>query len=398
MNIRSTKAWKEAEMEYEFLNSRTLVTLFDRQLSQQEIIDRLEMIVKGCPKFYPALLDQAFRKLSSRGGKSVERQIDKGFHLMLELAASEHLDDELDILFENLENLWRFDLSRHYLEILIERYPYNASLHDSLAHAAAWMGNLEAALLYIGKAVQLEPDNFYFKSNQGWYHLMAGNLKEAGEALEAALLINAGDEVVKGNLKIHEYLSTYGGNYFDYLLRPVEEGKIDQLKNAEEWEEVDKMCTSYNDCRFEALAQDYLQRNKKNIAYLGDMLATLREFFRFVQKLDQDAHLNEDIEFIHEYFRPIMHKFIFKHGDVDHDMIEEIYSALLEYYGFLADRDLVSSKELTRFQKTMLGMRNELINKMERYNAIRHDYTMDEDKKEAIRAELFEGDHEWPFL
>jgi hypothetical protein len=101
MKIKRTKAWKEAEMEYEFLNGQTLAPFFDRPLSLQDIIDRLEMIIKGCPKFYPALLDLALRKLSSGGGKSVERQLDKGFYLLLELAASEHLDDELDILFKN---------------------------------------------------------------------------------------------------------------------------------------------------------------------------------------------------------------------------------------------------------------------------------------------------------
>jgi len=41
-------------------------------------------------------------------------------------------------------------------------------------------------------------------------------------------------------------------------------------------------------------------------------------------------------------------------------------------------------------------MRDELIGKIERYNAIRHDDSMDEDQKEEIREELFDGDHAWP--
>jgi hypothetical protein len=40
----------------------------------------------------------------------------------------------------------------------------------------------------------------------------------------------------------------------------------------------------------------------------------------------------------------------------------------------------------------------DLLEKMERYNAIRHDQDLDEDEKEEIRAELFEGDHLWPFI
>ena len=43
-------------------------------------------------------------------------------------------------------------------------------------------------------------------------------------------------------------------------------------------------------------------------------------------------------------------------------------------------------------------LKDELIDKMERYNLIRHDDDMDEEEKEAIREELFEGDHAWPFL
>ena len=37
-------------------------------------------------------------------------------------------------------------------------------------------------------------------------------------------------------------------------------------------------------------------------------------------------------------------------------------------------------------------MAGELINKMERYNTIRDDDAMDEDQKEAVLEELFEGD------
>lgn len=398
MGVRNTKAWKAAKWEYEELNTHTLIPIFGKQLSPEEIIERLEMILKKCPKFYPALLDLALRRLAIGGDRSVERQIEEGFHLMLELAESENIDEELDILLENLEKLRRFDLSRHYLKVLIERYPHNALFHDSLAHATARMGDVNEALLHIGKAVQLEPANHHFKSNQGWIHLIAGNLKEAGEALETALLFDADNKLVKGNLEIYKYLTKHGGNYFDYLLRPVEEDKIDRLMDEEEWEEVDRMRASYNNCRFEAMAQSFLQGNKNKISRLPDILSTLGVFFEFVQKVDQDNHLNEDLDFIHEYFKPIMHKFIFKFGDVDQQMIEEIYEALIGYYEFLVCRSLVSNKAFKRFQKKILGMKKVLIQKMQRYNAIRHNNDMDEEEKEAIRCELFEGDHEWPFL
>lgn len=398
MDVRNTKAWETAKWKYEELNTHTMIPLFGKQLSLEEIIERLEMILKECPQFYPALLDLALRRLALGGERLVEQQIEEGFNLMLELSESEHIDEELDIFLDNLEKLWRFDLSKYYLDILIERYPQNALFHDSLAHATARIGDVAGALPHIEKAVQLEPDNHHFKSNQGWLYLMAGNMKEADEALESALFLNTDDEVVKGNLEIHKYLSKHGGNYFDYLLRPVEEEKLERLKDEEDWEEVDRMCDSYNNCRFEAMAQYFLQENKDEIPRLADILATLREFFRFVRKVDQDEYLNEDLDFIYEYFKPIMHKFIFKFGDIDHKMIEEIYEALLEYYEFLACKGLVSTKEFKRFRKKILGMKKKLIGKMQRYNTIRHNKDMDEEKKETIRDELFEGDHSWPFL
>ena len=398
MDVRNTKAWETAKWKYEELHTHTMIPLFGKQLSIEEIIERLEMILKECPQFYPALLDLALRRLALGGERLVEQQIEEGFNLMLELSESEHIDEELDIFLDNLEKLWRFDLSKYYLDILIERYPQNALFHDSLAHATARIGDVAGALPHIEKAVQLEPDNHHFKSNQGWLYLMAGNLKEADEALKSALFLNTDDEVVKGNLEIHKYLSKHGGNYFDYLLRPVEEEKLERLKDEEDWEEVDRMCDSYNNCRFEAMAQYFLQEKKDEIPRLADILATLREFFRFVRKVDQDEYLNEDLDFIYEYFKPIMHKFIFKFGDIDHKMIEEIYETLLEYYEFLACKGLVSTKEFKRFRKKILGMKKKLIGKMRRYNAIRHNKDMDEEKKETIRDELFEGDHSWPFL
>lgn len=399
MNIRRTKAWKAAELEYSGIVAQSMVPFLDFQLSPDEIIERLEMIMKECPKFYPALLESGLRQLASGRNNRANQRIEEGFRLMLELAKPQHLDEELDGLLSNLEKLWRFDLCRHYLESLVERYPHNALFQDYLAHATARMGDIDAALLHIARAVEMEPDNPHFISNQGWIHLIAGNLKEAGKAFAEALRLDPDDEVVKGNLETHRYLTKHGGNYLDYLLRPADKEEIDRLADEEEWEKVDELCTSYNDCRMEAMAQTLLQEDEHERLRLPDLLSTLRQFFIFVDKVDQGGYIvNEDLSFIHEYFKPIMHKFIFKFGDIDREMLEEIYESLLEYYGFLSGHGLVSTMEFKRFQKKILGMKKELIEKMQRYNMIRHDDDMDEEEKEAIREELFEGDHAWPFL
>lgn len=359
MNVRNTEDWKAAEWEYGEITARSMVPFLDAQVSPDEIIERLERIITKCPRFYPALLESGLRQLASGRNNWAKQRIDEGFRLMLELAEPQHLDEELDGLLINLEKLWRFDLCRHYLEFLVERYPNNALFQDYLAHAAARMGDVDTALLYIAKAVEMEPDNPHFRSNLGWIYLIANKMEEAGKTFVDALRLDPDNEAVKGNLEIHRYLTKHGGNYLDYLLRPADKEGIDRLADEEKWEEVDKLCTSYNDCRVEAMAQALLQEDEHKRSRLADLLATLSQFFRFVQKVDQSGYmLNEDLPFIHENFKPIMHKFIFKLHDIDREMIE----------------------------------------KMQRYNMIRHNGDMDEEEKETMREELFEGDHAWPFL
>jgi hypothetical protein len=98
------------------------------------------------------------------------------------------------------------------------------------------------------------------------------------------------------------------------------------------------------------------------------------------------------------HFDAIMHKFIFKFADVDRKLIEDVCESLLEYYGFLAREKLVSPAEFKRFRGMVRRNRNTLIDKMKRYNSIRHDDGVDEEEKEAIREELFDCDHLWPHL
>lgn len=399
MNVKKTKAWKAAEYEYSKMIAQSIVPFMDFQLSPDEIIERFESIIHECPMFYPAHLESGLRQLASGRDGTVKERLGEGIRLMLELAEPQHIDEELDALFSNLEKLWRFDLGMHYLNTLVEHYPHKSLLRDYLAHAAARMGDIDKALLSIGKALEMEPKNPHFISNKGWMHLIAGNLKEAREDLEKAFRIAPDNEVVNGNLEIHQYLTDHGGNYLDYLLRLADKEEIDRLANEEEWEEVDQLCALYNDSRIEAMAQTILQKDEHKRLRLPDLLSTLRQFFKFVHDVDPNGYLlNEDLSFIHTHFKTIMHKFIFKFHDIDNEMIEELYESLFEYYGFLSKHGLASVTDFKLFKKSILSMKKELIDKMERYNMIRHDDGLDEDEKEAIREEIFEGDHAWPFL
>ena len=65
-----------------------------------------------------------------------------------------------------------------------------------------------------------------------------------------------------------------------------------------------------------------------------------------------------------ENYRPIMHKFIFKHGDVDREMMEEVWESLQSYYGFLADRRIVDTADFEILQKTIRETKDEFLDKM----------------------------------
>ena len=108
--------------------------------------------------------------------------------------------------------------------------------------------------------------------------------------------------------------------------------------------------------------------------------------------------LYDDMATVSDDFKPIMHKFIFKTGDIDEKIFNDVYSALLEFYGFLAKRKLVSTADYNELKEVMLELKPELMEKMRRYNEIRHNDDYTEEEKEDIRDELFDGDYTWSFL
>jgi uncharacterized membrane protein YebE (DUF533 family) len=65
---------------------------------------------------------------------------------------------------------------------------------------------------------------------------------------------------------------------------------------------------------------------------------------------------------------------------------------------FSIDRAVSPTTDFEEFRTLVEDQREELIDKMLQYNAIRHDGEVDEEEKEAIRQELFGGDHAWPHL
>lgn len=399
MTAPKSEKWKKAEWMFEQLCIAGMMPMFGEPLAHEEHIEQLEEIVGVCDRFYPAVIELGLRRLTAEPDGAAERRLDDGVNLMFDLAESDHLVEEFDVLVENLERLRRYDLSHRYLKTMVSQDPTNAEYRDSLALALAFLGELDAALTEIAEAVELEAGNPYYRSNQGWIQLIAGNLEEARVALDLAACFNPDDEVIQGNLQVLEWLVENGGTFWDYLLRPADISAIEELADDEEWQEVDALCEAYNSGRLEAMAVEMLGGDEEQRRRLPDLLATLRLFFGFVRECRADTYyLNDDVITMTTAFRPLMHKFIFKHSDADRALIGEICGSVLEFFAFLTAHDLVSADEYRELQSEVQRLEPELLDKAERYGEVRHDRDIDEAEMERIRDELFDGDHFWPHL
>jgi len=398
MNIQDTDAWKAAEWRYSAIQAAMMMPFPGMAPSPGEIIEEIEEIARECPEFYPAVLESSLRRMARGDDGSEAEQIETGLRLMLDVGDPQDVQEEALNLHDNLEDLWRFDLCKRCMEILVERFPKEAVFWDYLGNATAQLGDVTAALRHSAKAMAMAPKNSHFRGNHGLQHLMAGNADEAEAHLLAALRLDPENDINRGNLEVRKYLTRHGGDFSDYLVRPVDREEIERLSDDDDLESLDRLCATYNRDRLRALGR-HLAASEKSRGRCAGVIRTLECFFDFVDRVSAMAGLlYEDIGHVRENFGPIMHKFIFKFADVDREMIEDVCESLLEYYDFLARQELVSPVECKRFRAMVRRNKTGLIEKMERYNAIRHDDGLDGEEKEAICEELFEGDHAWPHL
>lgn len=401
-NITKSSAWKDAEFTYEEIFIENQMPLFHEPLTVEQIDENMAGILENCPQFFPALLQRGQYHVGIGKNSQAIGFYNRGFELMIEIMDGEELFDTVDKLINGLERHLRYDLCCRYLKRLIELYPKKALFYDYLAGSILQSKNssIQEAITFQMKAIELEPENATFLSNLGWIHLTAGSLKDAEGTLKKALEIKPDDQFTKGNMEVLQYLKKRKkcGTFIDYLIRPVDYIELQQIEDKEEYDELESLYADYNGSRMAAfkiilLAEgDYLPHQISNFAIILEL------FFSFVKNILEDDFLFDDLVTVHIHFKPIMHKFIFKHKDVDDEIFEDIYMSLIAFYDFLSRYKLLDRSDCKEFVRDIKDMKSELREKMHRYNNIRHDYTISEKEKEEIREELFEGDHTWPFF
>ncbi len=397
--VKESENWKEAEMIYSELHTELSLPPMLRMgdpITHSEINTMLNRMVETCNGFYPAYMERGIRNIFY-DYKAAEKDLDTGFEIFLQIADKASIKDEFDSLAESLEKKWRWDLVAKYGKEMINQDPDNALFYDITSHDLSMLGNESESLRLGEKAVELEPNNTYYTNNLGFNYMIFNHLDKAAKILKKSFNIDPEHKHAENNLEECKYLQKHNLTLKDYYLSPSDPEKIEELAD-DEWEEVDKYIAQFNfqkKLMFQALtAPEHIYKDYPH----ARLYSTLEPFFRFASSLQQSYLLNEDIDFFKDYFRAILHKFIFKHADVDDAILQEIFDGILLFYGFLSEHDTIDKNKFLDFKEKISGMKDEIFAKMRRYNEIRHDYSISDEEKENIRNELFEGDHLWPML
>ena len=398
--VKDSENWKEAEMIYSDLHaelSMPPILRLGEPLSLKEINTMLNDMIEACDAFYPAYMERGARNIFY-DYKAAEKDLDLGFEIFLQVADKATIKDEFDSFSESLEKKWRWDLIAKYGKEMIYLDPHNALYYDITSNALSMLGNKNESIKLGEKAVELAPNNTYYTNNLGFNYMLFNHLDKAAKMLERSVNIDPEHKHAENNLEECNYLQKHKLTLKDYYLSPSDPDIIEELSEEDEWEEVDKLIAKYNfqkKLMFQFLtAHKYIYKDYPH----ARLYSTLEPFFRFASTLEQSYLLNEDIDFFNDYFRAIIHKFIFKHADVDDEILQKIFDGILLYYRFLTEHGATDKNKFLDFEETISGMRDEMFTKMHRYNEIRHDYSISDEEKENIRNELFEGDHLWQML
>ncbi len=403
--IEDTDAWMAAELDYIDMVSTNRMPLLRGPVVGEEKIGWLEEIVEECPEYYPALFDLGSENIKNGNDEAGKGYIDRGLQSLREHFSRSDLIDAYYKTCEFMEYYLRFELALEYYNQLleIEKDKKKPWVYDSIANCYACLNDTDKAIEFQQGAIEsVSKPNCKFYSNMGWLELIRGNIEEAGKALKKAVELDKNDEIAKTNYEIYKTLikSKKMHNWDDYLLREVDYEKLNDLEEEDdEWDEYEKFVVDYNQSRMDAFRRYLLQNPKYSAGERYDILFSLWYIFDLVFDAYDDGYfLYDDIDVIIDHFKRIMHKFIFKTGDIDDEIFDGVYVALSEFYKFLREHKLVERGAFKELKEEMKRLKPELREKMHRYNEVRHNDDYTEEEKERIREELFEGDHAWPTL
>jgi len=398
-NIENTQAWKRADWDYSALIAQDMMPLLSTPLVGQERIDYLKEILKSCAEYYPALIELGYRYIKEGKDNSGKEYIDKG---LKSLKTHFYIKDLIDAYYdicEFLEKHLRFEIAIEYYNELMELERDKAKVYDCINYCYVYLGEWDKAFETQQKAIELCDSNHRFYCNMGWLEMIRGNLNAAKTMLEKSLELNQKDKTTLNNYKACKLMlkNKRLKNWEAYLLRETDHEYLEKLDDKDDVDEYERQVRLYNGDKIEAFKFDLMRNPNYTLAEKYDILFTLNYVFNIIWEVyGSEYFFNYDIVGVAEYFKPVMHKVIFKTGDIDEEIFNDIYTCLLEFYKFLSKRKVVSGYK--SLENKMLKLKSELMEKMSRYNEIRHNEEYTEEEKAGVCEELFEGDAFLPFL
>lgn len=393
VGIENTDAWINADWEYSGLIAQDMVPFLSAPLVGQERIDYLNQILDVCPEYYPVLIELGYRYIQGGKDEAGKESIDKGLQSLKAHFSKEKLIDVYYDICEFFEKYLRFEMAIEYYNQLMELESDKAKVYDSISYCHYYLGDIKKAFETQQKALELNDSNAKFYCNMGWIEMIRGNLDTAKTMLEKSLELDQEDEVTINNYEALQLMlkNKRLKNWEAYLLRKTDYEYLDKLKDEDNFAEYDRQVRIYNRDKIEAFKTYLVQNPNYTPAEKYDILFSLNYIFDLIREsYDSDYFFNDNIVWMEVSFKPIMHKFILKTGDIDNEIFNGMYTALLEFYRYLVKQKVVSGYK--SLKNEMLTIKPELMEKMVRYNEIRHNDEYTEDEKDEIREELFEGD------
>jgi hypothetical protein len=399
ISIENTEAWEIADWDYSGLIAQDRMPFLSAPLVGQERIDYLNDILKGCPEYYPALIELGYRRIKEGMDDTGKASLNRGLQSLKTHFSNENLIDSYYSICEFLEEHFRFEMAIEYYNQLMEVESDKANVYDSISNCYSCLGDMEKTFETQRKALELCDSNHRFYCNMGWFEMICGNPDAAKVMLEKSLELNQEDEITLNNYGVCKLMleNKRLKNWEAYLLRETDYEYLEKLEDEGDFEEYEKQIRIYNRDKIEAFKSDLIQNPDYTPAEKYDILFSLNYTLDDIREsCDYEYFFYDDIVGVKEDFKLIMHKLILKTGDIDEEIFNGIYTALLEFYKFLAKRKVVSGYR--SLENKMLKLKPELVEKMLRYNEIRHNDEYTKEEKDEIREELFEGDAFFPFL
>ena len=400
ISIENTKAWKTAEWEYAEIAARNMMPSFlSAPLTGQEMIKSFMDIINDCPEFYPALLEVGYRILKEGNEKAGKKYIDKGLQSMKKHGNKEDLITSYYDTCDFLEKQFLFEMAIEYYTKLEKIEKNKAKVYDCLSYCHVYLDDFDKAFQIQKKALELCDTNNKFFSNMGWVELLQGNVGAAKKMLDKSLKLDPNDEVTKGNYEMLKIMQKNKDlkNWEMVLLKKKDYEYLDKLEDEDDMEEYQRQIIIDNQNKLNAFKFDLLRNPKYTYKEKFDIWFTIGYILNFIEGICEDSFFSyDDIDTVEFDFKSIIHRFIIKTGDIDEEIVDDVYTSLFEFYRFLAKHKVVSGYK--SLKRKMLGSKEELMDKMIQYNNIRHNDEYTKEEKNEFREEIFGSDGFWPFL